>query len=139
VSIAPCRIHNKSPRICPDSPSEGLGSFLDEDVTPPDLAGNRCIKWGSVLRVIAILEFRNNDFIFEARLSLRLKSFAECPHEYALIVTYKLTLDGTAVDGNVAQICEQFLGTVKALYQSEEVRGVVNELYVYLLAKWITN
>jgi hypothetical protein len=54
---------------------------------------------------------------------------------HALIVTYNLTLDGTAVDGNVAQICEQFLGTIKALHQSEEVRGVINELYIYLLAK----
>jgi hypothetical protein len=70
MSIAPCRIHNKSSRIRPDSPSEGLGSFLDDDVPPPDLVGNRCIKWGSILRVMAILEFRNNDFIFKARLSL---------------------------------------------------------------------
>jgi hypothetical protein len=39
-----------------------------------------------------------------------------------------LSLNGTSVDGQVPEICQQFLSTVLTLNELEEVRGIVDEL-----------
>lgn len=43
--------------------------------------------------------------------------------------TYNLSFDGTAVDGEVAKICEQLLCTILALYKLEQIRRIIDELH----------
>jgi hypothetical protein len=42
--------------------------------------------------------------------------------------TYALAFDGAAVDGNISEVCKEFLGTVLRLNQLEQLGRIVDEL-----------
>ena len=82
--------------------------MLDDDITPADSAGNRCVKRGT-LWIFPVSQLGNDKICLETGLS-------------------NLTLNRTAVDGEVSKVSEQLLGTVLTLDKLEEIRGIVNEL-----------
>ena len=108
MCITPCSVHNQCPGILPDSLCECLGSMLDDDVPPSDLARHASIKWRSIHWIVAVLQPGNNNLSLEAWFA-------------------NLTLDRTAVDGKVAKIREELLCTVLGLDKLEQVRSVINE------------
>jgi hypothetical protein len=42
--------------------------------------------------------------------------------------SYGLALDGAAVDGDISEICEEFLSAVLRLHKLEQLRRIVDEL-----------
>ena len=108
MCITPCSVHNQCTRILPNSLCECLGSVLDNDVPPSNLARHASIEWRSVDWVVAVLQPRYNKLGLEAWFA-------------------NLTLDRTAVDGEVAEIREELLCTVLGLDKLEQIWGVINE------------
>jgi hypothetical protein len=45
-------------------------------------------------------------------------------------VTYNLSFDRASIDSEISKVSEEFLGTVLALHELEEVWGIVNELFI---------
>ena len=92
MSVSPCCVHDKRAWVLPYGFGEGLGTVLDDDVTPTHLARqcsiNRWIIW-----VVAILQLGDNNFGFETWFA-------------------RLTLDRAPVDCEIPEICEEFLSTV---------------------------
>ena len=82
--------------------------MLNDDVTPSSLAGNDGIERGSV-GVVAILEGRNDDLIFKTWFAT-------------------LSFDGTAIDGKISEVSEEFLGPVLTLDKFEKLGGIVDKL-----------
>ena len=108
MSITPGGVHDEDTRIRTNGFGEGLGTFLDNDVTPTKLAGEGCIQ-RRPFGVFAALEFGNNNLVLETRFSL-------------------LTFDGAAVDSEVSEVGEQFLCTVLALDELEKLGSIIDEL-----------
>ena len=108
VSITPCCVHNEDTRVFANRLGKGLGTMLNDDVTPSSLAGNDGIERGSV-GVVAILEGRNDDLIFKTWFAT-------------------LSFDGTAIDGKISEVSEEFLGPVLTLDKFEKLGGIVDKL-----------
>lgn len=70
MGITPRRIHYERAWVFADGLCKCLWSFLDNDVSPADFAGECCVKRGAI-GILAILERRNDDFILETGFSLR--------------------------------------------------------------------
>lgn len=69
MSISPCSIHDQSSGVFTNGFGEGFKSLLYDDVSPSNLARESCIERRSI-RVLAVLEFWNDDFCFQTRLTL---------------------------------------------------------------------
>jgi hypothetical protein len=108
MCITPCSVHNQCTRVLPNSLCECLGSVLDDDIPPSNLARHASIEWWSIHWVVAVLQPRYNNLGLEAWFA-------------------NLTLDRTAVDGKVAKIREELLGTVLGLNKLEQIRCIINE------------
>jgi hypothetical protein len=70
VRITPCRVHDEHTGVLPHGFCECFGALFDDDVAPAVLAGDRAVEGWAVLWVFAVLEGRDDDVIFETRLSL---------------------------------------------------------------------
>ena len=108
MRITPCSIHDQCTRILPNSLCERLGSVLDDDVPPSNLARHASIEWRPIHWIVAILQPRYNNLGLEAWFA-------------------NLTLDRTAVDGKVAKIRKELLCAVLGLDKLEQIRSIVNE------------
>lgn len=104
VGVTPGGIHEKSTLVVTDSLGEGLGALLKDDVSPSLLVGQA----GVDLLASRVDELRDGDLTLELGLA-------------------DLALDAAAVDGNVAKVSQQLLGTVLAANEVEELRSVVDE------------
>jgi hypothetical protein len=108
VRITPSGVHDQRAGVLTHGLGERLGTLLDDDVTPADGAWLRCVE-RRACRVVAVLERWDDDVGFEARLA-------------------GLTLDGAAVDGQIAEVGKELLRAVLALDELEEVGGIIDEL-----------
>jgi hypothetical protein len=106
MSISPCGIHDKGSWIFTDGFREGFRTVLYDDVTPSDLAGEGSIE--TSVGVLSALQYRNNDVGFKPRFT-------------------DLSLYGTPINSKISKVCQELLGTVLALNESEEVWGIINE------------
>lgn len=104
VGVTPGGIHEKSTLVLADSLGEGLGALLKDDVSPSLLVRVASID----LLASRVDELRDSDLTLELGLA-------------------NLALDAAAVDGNVAEVGQQLLGTVLAANEVEELRSVVDE------------
>jgi len=127
MRISPCCIHNKTSRVVTYGLGECLGTFFDDNVTPALGAGAGGVEWGPIFWVGARLELGDDDFGFEAWFALRGNKFNKLWRNLSFF-THLLALDGAAIDGQVSKVSKEFLGTVLALDEFEEVRCIVNEL-----------
>ena len=108
MCVTPCSVHNQCAGILPNSLCECLGSVLDNDVPPSDLARHASIEWRSIHWIVAVLQPGYNKLGLEAWFA-------------------NLTLDRTAVDGKVAKICEELLCTVLGLDKLEQIWSIIDE------------
>ncbi len=104
VSITPSGIHEKTSLVLANGLGKGLGALLDDDVSPALLARLADVDLGTIRSD----DLRNDDVALKLGLT-------------------NLTLDGAAVDGNVAEVGEQLLASVLAAKEIKERRGVVDE------------
>jgi hypothetical protein len=100
VSISPCGVHDKTSLVGSDSLGEGFGTLIDDDVPPALLAGLGCVN----LVAVGVVEDGDDDVALEFGLA-------------------NLALDLTAIDGEVAEVGEEFLGTVLAANEIEQRRA----------------
>jgi len=126
MRITPSRVHNKCSRVGTNGFGKFLGAFLDDDITPAGLAWQRSIQRRAVLRVITVLEYRNDNFVFETWFTL--EKVEDVSPTTKQIYAYHLTFDRASIDGEVSEVGKNFLRTVLALYQFEEIRSIVDEL-----------
>ena len=108
MSIAPCRVHNEYTGVLANGLGECLWALLDNDVTPADFAGERSVGRRPA-GVFAVDKLGNDNLVLEAGLA-------------------DLSLDGGAIDCEVAKVSKELLGTVLALNELEELLRVVDEL-----------
>ena len=70
MRVTPRSVHDECSGIRADSLGESFRSLLDDDVPPTTFVGERRVEWGAI-RIIAILEYGNNDIALEARFTLQ--------------------------------------------------------------------
>ena len=70
MGITPGGVHDESAGVRAHSLSKRLWPVFHDDVAPAKLAGNGSIKRRSIEWIVAVLEFGNDDFVFEARFAL---------------------------------------------------------------------
>lgn len=108
MSVSPSCVHDKGAWVLSYGIGESFGTVFDDDVTPTHLARKSSVnRW--TIRVVAILQLGDNDFVFETWFA-------------------RLTLDRAPVDCEISEICEEFLSTVLALHKLEELRSIVDKL-----------
>lgn len=77
MRVTPGRVHDERARVLADGLGKGLGAVLDNDVAPTNFAGERGVEGRPVEGVLTVLEGRDNDFVFEARFTLKSESWRE--------------------------------------------------------------
>lgn len=102
VRVTPGGVHDKHTRVLAYSLCECLRTMLDDDVPPTLLARQRGVEGRTIVGILAVLELGDDDVILEAWLA-------------------DLSLDGAAVDSEVAKVGEQLLSTVLTLHKLEQV------------------
>ena len=108
MRITPCSVHDENTRVLAHGLGECLGTLLDDDVAPADLAREGRVE-RRALGVFAVDKFGDVDLVPEA-------GFAG------------LALDRGAVDGEVSEVSEELLSTVLALNELEPLGSIVDEL-----------
>jgi hypothetical protein len=108
VRITPSCVHDERSRVFAHGLCESFGTLLDNNVAPSNLTRERSVK-GCPIRTITALELGNDDIILKAWLA-------------------GLAFDGASIDCEVTKVCKEFLCTVLALHQLEELRGIIDEL-----------
>ena len=104
MGVTPGGVHEETSLVRANGLGEGLGTLLDEDLAPT-LGG----RLGDVdLLAGTVQEVGHDDLTLELGLA-------------------DLALDAGAVDGDVAEVGEQLLGTVLGANQIEELGSVINE------------
>jgi len=69
VGVTPRSVHNERAGVLAYGLGESFWSFLDDNVSPTMLAGERSVERGAI-RVLSILECRDDNLVFEARFTL---------------------------------------------------------------------
>ncbi|KAG8964546.1 hypothetical protein FRC03_001650 [Tulasnella sp. 419] len=108
MSISPGSVHNQSSWIFTDSLGECFGTLLHDDVTPTNFTWDGSVEWWAI-RIFTVLKSWNDDFSLDA-------GFAD------------LTFDAASVDGEVSEVCQEFLSTVLSNDEFEEIGCIVDEL-----------
>lgn len=104
VGISPCSVHEKAALVITNSLGKGLGALLKNDASPTLLRGLADVN----LLAGGSEEFGRDDLALELGLA-------------------NLARDRAAVDGNIAEVCQQLLCTVLATHKVEQLRGIVDE------------
>jgi len=69
VSITPRSVHDKCPRVFANCLGESFRSLLSDDVPPTTFARESSVE-GRTIRVVAVLELRNDNLVLETRFTL---------------------------------------------------------------------
>lgn len=125
VGITPGGVHDERSGILADGLGERLGSLLDDDVAPSELAGHRGVE-RRAFGISPVRELGDLDVGLEAGLSLQFVVRIRLHGAYR--GTYHLPLDRAAVDSEIAQVAKKLLGTILGLDKFEEIWGIVDEL-----------
>jgi len=125
VGVTPCGIHNEGAWVFAHCFGKCFGTFFNDNVAPSDRARQGSVQGRTIKRVFATLKLGDDNVGFEAGFSLILPLNDS---ESKIISTNGLAFDGASIDRQITEVCQQFLGTVLALHQLEEVRSIINEL-----------
>ena len=104
VGVTPCGVHDETALVVADGLRKALRALLEEDVPPTLLAWLGCVD------LVAALVGKNGDGDLALELGLT-----------------NLTLDLTAVDSEVAEVCKQLLSTVLRANKVEQSGCVIDE------------
>lgn len=127
MGVTPCGIHNEGARVLAHCFGKCFGTVLNDNVAPSDGARQGSVQGGTLERVFAALKLGDDNVGFEARFALILSSNES---ESKITSTNGLAFDGASIDRQITEVCQQFLSTVLALHQLEEVRSIINELRI---------
>lgn len=127
MGVTPCGIHNEGAWVVAHCFGKCFGTFFDDDVPPSDGARQGSVQGGTIKRVFAALKLGDDNVGFEAGFALVLPSNDS---ESKITRTNGLAFDGASIDRQITEVCQQFLSTVLALHQLEEVRSIINELCI---------
>ena len=125
MRVTPCSVHNECARVLADGLGESFWSFLDNDIPPTILTGKRSVEGGPI-RVLSVPELGNGDLVLEAGFTLY--KVIRRYRDSRLRESYRLALNGAAIDGDVSEICKELLGAVLRLYKLEQIGRIINEL-----------
>lgn len=104
MGISPGGVHDQATLVAANCLGEGSRALFVQNILPSGGA-----RLGDIDRSARVIEDRRGD-----NLTLEL-GLAD------------LSLDAASVDGNISQVCQQFLGAVLASDESEEFGSVVDE------------
>jgi hypothetical protein len=125
VRVTPRSVHNECAGVLANGLGESFWSFLDNDIPPTILTGERSVEGGPV-RVLSVPELGNGDLVLEAGFTLYEVMRRCCDSKSR--ESYGLALNGAAIDSNISKICKELLGTVLRLYKLEQIGRIIDKL-----------